>query len=282
MNKLRTIFLSAILLASGVRLQASAAFEISEPLSFDKSAPLNSEPIPVNPDQKLLIAFTASITGESTIEENARISVQVKKGFASLLQIDFLDDGGNKVGSTEVSILSKFPRIYGRVMYPPPGSKAVNLQIVPAKRENVKVEKLSVSNELPQKEKAGINPHPTFEFGDLCTYGYTLGYGGGVYTRPDGKTVLNSGFAGNSPIFPIRPDSYYEIDCRGIPYLGRKSSIMLQCFGEDLRKPIKSMRVQVSQQGVTTKLLIPKNVKRANFGFYYVILEELRVTESSK
>jgi hypothetical protein len=93
---------------------------------------------------------------------------------------------------------------------------------------------------------------------------------------------LNIGFAGTSSMFPVKAETYYEVYCQGIPHLGRKSSILLQCFGEDSKKPLKSMRVNVSQQGATTKLLLPAKTMRANFLFYHVILEELRVMESSR
>jgi hypothetical protein len=63
--------------------------------------------------------------------------------------------------------------------------------------------------------------------------------------------------------------------------LGRKSNLTLQCFGEDSKKPIKSMRVNISNSGETTKLLLPLKTKQANFLFYHVILEELRVMEAS-
>ena len=276
------ILSSLLLLAPGSRLMAAPLLDISEPLVMEKTTLLTSEAIPVDSGKKYLVTFTANTTGESTIEENMRVSIQVKKGFASQLVIEFLDNSGDKVGTTEVSILSQSPRVYARAFYPPPASVLMKLSLVPAKGEQAELQNLSVTTELPDQEKSAINPHPTFEFGNLCGYGYTLGYGGGVYTRPDGKTVLNTGFAGVSPMFPVKPATYYEISCRGIPHLGRKSNLTLQCFAEGSKKPIKSMRVNVSEQGITTKLLLPAKTNQANFLFYHVILEELRVIESSQ
>jgi hypothetical protein len=282
MNAFLSILLTLLLLAPASRLLTAPLLDFSEAIALEKPTLLTPEPIPVTPDQKFLISLTAGATGESTIEENARVAIQVKKGFASLLVIEFFDLSGTKVGVTEVSILSKSPRLYGRVFYPPPASATMKLTIVPAKGEQVELQNLRVSTEFSDSERAAINPHPTFEFGNLCNYGFALGYGGGVYTRPDGKTVLNTGFAGTSPMFPVKAETYYEVYCQGIPHLGRKSSILLQCFGEDSKKPLKSMRVNVSQQGATTKLLLPAKTMRANFLFYHVILEELRVMESSR
>ena len=281
MNSFLSILLTLLLLAPASQLHAAPLLDLSEPMDFEKLTLLTSDLIPAAPDKKYLITFTASSTGNSTIEENARVAIQVKKGFASLLLIEFFDLTGAKVGVTEVSILSKSPRLYGRVFYPPPASATMKLTIVPAKGEQVELQNLRVTTELDDPESAAINPHPIFEFGNLCNYGFALGYGGGVYTRPDGKTVLNTGFAGTSPMFPVKPETFYEIHSQGIPHLGRKSSLMLQCYGEDSNKPIKSMRVNVSETGAKTTLLMPPKTKRANFLFYHVILEELRVMESS-
>ena len=282
MNFITPIVLFLVLLAPGGRLQAAPLLEILEPLAIPKSTIITPEPIPVDPEKKYLLTFSANATGESTLEANPRIFIQVKKGFASQLVIEFFDAGGGKVGTTEVSILSKSLRVYGRAFYPPPVATHLKLNLIPAKGEQVEVQNVRVTQELPELEKAAINPHPTFEFGNLSGYGYILGHGGGIYTRPDGKTVLNTGFAGISPMFPVKPDTFYQSYCRGILPLGRKSNLTLQCFGEDSKKTIKSMRVNISQQGETTKLLLPLKTKQANFLFYHVILEELRVVESSR
>jgi hypothetical protein len=64
--------------------------------------------------------------------------------------------------------------------------------------------------------------------------------------------------------------------------MGRKSSMMIQCFKAQEVKPMKSMRVKISESGETTRLLLPPEAVRADFLFYYVILEELSVMESKK
>jgi len=282
MNFLNPTVLFLMLLAHGGQLQAAPLLEILEPLAIQKPTVLTPEPIPVDPEKKYLLTFSANTTGESTLEANARIAIQAKKGFASQLILEFFDAGGAKVGTTEVSILSQSPRVYGRAFYPPPATANLKLNLIPAKGELVEVQNVRVTQDLPELEKAAINPHPTFEFGNLSGYGFVLGYGGGIYTRPDGKTVLNTGFAGISPMFPVKAETFYDIYCQGILPLGKKSNLMLQCFGEDSKNPIKSMRVKISKQGEKTKLLVPPNTKQANFLFYHVILEELRVTESSQ
>lgn len=282
MNLLTPIVLFLVLLAQGERLQATPLFEVLEPLAIQKPTVITPEPIPVDPEKKYLLTFSANATGESTLEANPRVSIQVKKGFASQLMVEFFDAGGDKVGTADVSILSKSPRVYGRAFYPPPAAANLKLTLIPAKGEQVQVQNVRVTQDLPELEKSVINPHPKFEFGNLSGYGYILGHGGGIYTRPDGQTVLNTGFAGISPLFPVKPETYYDIYCRGVLPMGRKSNVTLQCFGEDSKKPIKSMRVNISKNGETTKLLLPPKTKQANFLFYHVILEELRVVESSR
>ena len=111
MNAFLSILLTLLLLAPASRLLTAPLLDFSEAIALEKPTLLTPEPIPVTPDQKFLISLTAGATGESTIEENARVAIQVKKGFASLLVIEFFDLSGTKVGVTEVSILSKSPRL---------------------------------------------------------------------------------------------------------------------------------------------------------------------------
>jgi hypothetical protein len=137
MNHLTPIVLFLLLLAQGERLQAAPLLEILEPLAIQKPKVITPEPIPVDPEKKYLLTFSANATGESTLEANPRISIQVKKGFASQLVIEFFDVGGGKVGTTEVSILSKSPRVYGRAFYPPTAAAKFKLTLIPAKGEQV-------------------------------------------------------------------------------------------------------------------------------------------------
>jgi hypothetical protein len=259
---------------------ADDLFQISESLTAEKAGPLNREPIPVNPGKKYQILFSASATGEQTIEENARVRMVGQKASASRARVEFLDKDSAKVTDFGIGILSQEMRAYARVLYPPGNAAFMNLYLEPAKGQKISLGKASVSTALTGREKESVNPHPTFEFGDLNSYGYQPGFGGGFFQRPDGKTVLNTGFTGQSPSFPIKGNTYYDVRVIGSPHLGRKSSLMIQCFKTQEVKPMKSMRVNISEGGVTTRLLMPPEAVRANLLFYYVILEELSVMES--
>jgi hypothetical protein len=267
---------------TGCPLMAGDLFTTSGSLTVQKAAPLNGEPIPVDPGKKYQILFLASATGEQTIEENARVRMVGQKASASRVRVEFLDKAGARVSDSGIGILSQEMRAYARVLYPPGNAACMNLYLEPAKGQQISLEKASVSPALTGREKEAVNPHPTFEFGDLNNYGYQPGFGGGFFQRPDGKTVLNTGFTGQSPSFPVKGNAYYDVRVLGLAPMGRKSSMMIQCFKAQEVKPMKSMRVKISESGETTRLLLPPEAVRADFLFYYVILEELSVMESKK
>lgn len=280
LSVIKTHAISLILCIVGCHLTAGELFQNSGGMTVRDRVQLNDQPIPVDSSRKYQIVVSAGATGMHTLEENVRVRFMVQKGSASMVRIEFLDKAGNRITDSSIGVLSRKVREYGRVFYPPFKADSMNLFLEPAKGQEMLLEKISVTDDLQGREKAAVNPHPTFEFGDLTNYGYQPGYGGGFFERPDGHTVFNTGFTGQSPFFPVRPDSYYDIHARGLPHLGRKSSMLIQCFGEEDTKPVKSMRVGVSEAGVTTRILIPGGAVRANFLFYHVILEELSVIKA--
>ena len=265
----------------GAHLMADELFKVSESMTVQKPAELTGEPIAVNPGKKYQIAISASATGEQTIEENARVRIVSQKGSTGRVRVEFLDKGGAKIADFGIGILSQEMRDYVSVLYPPENAAGMKLYLEPAKSQQISLGKAAVSQDISGKEKEAVNPHPTFEFGDLNCYGYQTGFGGGFYQRPDGKTVLNTGFTGLSPAFPVKGNTYYDVRALGLAHLGRRSSMMMQCFKAQDASPIKSMRVKIGENGEATRLLMPPEAVRANFLFYYVIIEELSVTEAT-
>ena len=174
-------------------------------------------------------------------------------------------------------VLSNAPRRYVKVFYPP--AKAASLRIFKraTKGTTIAVGKLSIWTDLEGDEAKSINPHPTFNYGDLNTYGYSFGGGGGFFTRPDGKTVWNSGFIGWSPLFPVKGGKFYKFFCKGEKSQA-KGWIWINFHDKDGKK-IKTSRIGIAPKGVETIIKTPKGTVKARLQCYYVIIEKFTVSE---
>lgn len=254
-------------------------FRKGEIVGTNKALELTVNPIPVVPQKKYGIEFTASTTGEYTIEENERIRIMRKEGKANCIQMVFYDKNQKTCSKTDLYILSGKLKKYVRIFYP--SAKAAFLRIFtrPLKGTEIAVSEIHVRTDLEGKEGECINPHTTFDYGDLNSYGYHCGGGGRFYMRPDGKTVWNTGFIGYSPFFPVQAECFYRIFCRG-----RKSQdkgwIWINFYKDD-DEIIKHATINVSAQGAMTMLKMPKEAVRARLQCYYLIIEEITVLPES-
>jgi hypothetical protein len=202
------------------------------------------------------------------------------RDIASRVRIEFYDEQGNRLPkNTDINIpvISQEFLDYVRVFYPPPEAKTLKIFLVPGKEADIASKKIVVRTDLDGKEAECINIHPSFEYGDLNFYGY----GGEFYTRPDGKTVWNSGFTGSTPFFPVKEGVSYDFSCRG--KAGEpKSFIYIGCYNTEGGKPFKSMKYGVSEKGETVKFIMPAGTVSVKLTGYYVIVEEFKVTESKE
>lgn len=280
MRKTTLLIVASSALASNA-VMAKTLFQNNENVTAEKTTTLTKTAIPVNPGQKYQISFSAGTTGDHVLEENERIRIMNHRGAASSLRIQFLDAENGTLNYGDIYVLTRNPRKYVRVFYPPTNAASMTLAAIPAKNTTLTVEKLDVSTDLTGAEGECLNPHPTFENGDVDTYGCRPGYGGRFYQRPDGTTVFKTGFLGYTPSFPVKGNTYYTVCCRGVKHRGRGSWIVLECYDGKNRRPIKEMRVNVSEKGEITKLLVPDGTVKANLRCYYVILEELRISEKN-
>lgn len=247
----------------------------------NKWVELTEAAVPVKVGSKHEISFQGSTDGKYNVEEDARIRLMNLKGVASSVRVRFYDGQGNEVkGYIDVPVITHEVADYVRAFYPPSQSVTLKVFLLPSKGAKLSVGKAAVMTDLDGKEGECINIHPVFERGDLNFYGYDPGYGGGFYTRPDGRTVWNSGFIGSSPSFPVKEGVSYDFYCRG-KNGERKASVLLNCYNAQGGKPFKNMPLKFSEKGAAETFPMPAGTVSANLTCYYVILEEFRVTESS-
>jgi hypothetical protein len=266
-------FLSIIQTVTGKDL-----FSEEKGIETNKIMELTKTAIPVEVGEKYKISFVARAGGKYVIEENERIRIMNLKYMASRARIAFYDEQGKAFNYRDVFIVSQEFHDYVQVFYPPAKAKTVKISLLPGKESNILLKKISLSTDVGERERESINPHPTFDYGDLNFYGCDSGFGGQFYTRPDGKTVWKTGFLGYSSFFPVKGDAFYDFYCRGIKYRDRKSYILLECFKVEENKPFKSMQVAISEKGEVTKLKMPPGTVYARLCCYCVIIEEFKVT----
>jgi len=242
-----------------------------------KLTELTAAEIPVEPGKKLAITFTGRTNGEFTVEKNARIRILNTSKVASALMVHFFDKSGQRLEEVKLPILTESAHEYGRVVYPPSEAKSLKLFLAPAVSAEVAVENVRVTQELEGVEAESVNPHPIFNYGDLNAYGF----GGEFFERPDGKTVWNTAFTGQTSSFPVHGGDSYELFGRGIGYSGKRSRIILQLFEEGAKRPFHTIRVGFSPDGASAKVILPEGAVSANFLGYYAIVEELKVIKAS-
>ena len=275
---LSLVILATLRIASGKDLFARA-----EPLETNKACVVAAS-IRVEPGKKHELSFAGRTDSRYSVEENARIRLMAFGPAISHVRIRFLDGQGKelKQADIEVPIITQSFTNYVRVFYPPAGAQSLSVALLPGEEGvRVSVRDMKLCADLQGKEAACINVHPDFEKGDLNFYGYRSGYGGGFYTKPDGKTVWNSGFTGATPSFPVKGNTFYDFSCRGKN--GQpKAFIYLQCYNAQSDKPFKTIKYGVSEKGEVTPFKMPAGAVSAQLTCYYVIIEEFRVVESSR
>lgn len=250
--------------------------------NIEKVTEVTATPIPIDPAKKYKIQFNGSTNGEYTIEENERIRIMNKRYKANRLRCIFYDKAGKKFSKNyfDIMVLSNKPHEYVRVFYPPAKAASLRIFLNPVKGTKITLAGITLKTDLEGIENKCLNTQPTFDYGDLNTYGYRCGGGGGFYTRPDGKTVWNTGFIGWSPFFPVQGKKYYKFFCRGKKSIG-KGWIWIDFYNKDGKK-IKHARIEFNEKGAETILKTPKGTASANLQCYYVIIEKFTVTEKKE
>ena len=280
----KCVFISLLCMyAFTVKSTEKSLFKNSKLVDIINEMELTEKPIPINPQNKYKIMFTAKATGEYTIKENARIRITQHRHNANSVNIKFYDESYQPLSKagTNIYILSQKWYKYIEIFYPPTNAAYVRIYLRPVKGESISIKKIALTTNLGGKEKAFINVHPTFEYGDLNSYGFYCAGGGRFYTRPDGKTVWSTGFAGFSPCFPVKSGKYYKLFCKGTMSQDHKAWIWINFYDKDNKK-IKHANIKISEEGIETTLKMPKGTVKAGLQPYYIIFEEFQVTEKLK
>lgn len=258
-----SLFLNIFMLVSG------------HALTVDQRTYWKEESFSISPGKKLEVHFMANTTGKYTVEKDARIRIQKLRNTSSSVNLQFFDKDDQQVEEMTLPVMTQTSMLHVRVLYPPAAAKTMRILLVPETDATLTVEDLHVSEEVHEVEAECVNLHPVFLYGDLNPYGYHSGYGGGFYKRPDGVTVWNTGFTGNSPSFPVAGGKKYSISIRGIGYAGKKSRLLLKLFKTGEKKAFHEIALKFN--GESAVLQLPEEATQARLLGYDVILEEWKI-----
>lgn len=252
---------------------------------------IETRTFPVEAGVKYKLEIAAEVAGDFVTEVNDRAHILTVQSFkyrlSSTYEIVFLDArgeeipglGGTAPGSTPTSrgfFLTNRRQAYVAVFYPP--AKAVSLKIrFQSNDRSTSIASLQLAEETAEKT---VNPNPDFRYGELNYAGWQPQRDGRLYTRPDGKTVLNVGYGGASPFFPISPGTKYHVSAIG-ESPGNKGTLNIHYY-DDAGKSIRSgFLFRPTLKGVETEVTPPPGTVMARIVMYGgVILEEFKVTQA--
>jgi len=253
-------------------------------------ASLALKPIPLKPMQKYKLTIRAAVDSKDTIESNDRILELSRMGGGrsfSSYAVTFLDKEGKKtglivrgttfVGNSGVIISSKV-NDFVHVFHSPPKVARMRLDLSPRKNklfiESIKLE--------VEKDEGTINCNPDFRYGELNPSGWRPDYDGRLYRRPDGKTIMKSGYSASSPIFPVNDHSRYSVYCKGNSYEAKTGKTTLNFYDEKggRKGSIHLFWADAMKDGGTkTGIMPPPGTFQAQVVVGHALFEELRVTK---
>jgi len=251
---------------------------------------LTLKPIAVKPLKKYKLTIRAAVDGKDTIENNDRIPEFSRMtggrrftGYA----VTFLDKEGRETGlklrgsrlvDNSGVIISRKINDFVHVFYSPPGVYKMRLDLMPRKNklliESIKVE--------VEKDEGTVNCNPDFRYGELNPSGWRPDFDGRLYRRPDGKTVLKSGYSASSPVFPVNDHSRYSFYCKGSSYEAKRGKATLHFYDENggRKGSIHLFWADAMKDGATKKgVKPPPGTFQAQVIVSRAIFEELRVTK---
>ena len=244
---------------------------------------------PVKAGVKYKLEIAAEVAGDFVTEVNDRAHIQTLQSFKNRLtstyEIIFLDAkggeipglGGTAPGTTPTSwgfFLTNRQQTYVSVFYPP--VKAVSIKIrFQSNARSTRIASLQLAEETAEKT---VNPNPDFRYGELNYTGWNPQRDGRLYTRPDGKTVLNVGYGGASPFFPLSPGTKYHVSAIG-ESPGIKGTVNIHYYDVAGKSIRSGFLFRPTLLGVETELTPPQGTAMARIVMYGgVILDEFKVT----
>lgn len=239
------------------------------------------KPMPTIPGTKHKLSFRAKMNGVNGVEDNDRAHIDMLRSYGRFLpsyQITFFDESGGEVKPHGYQrgggIVTTTWHDYVHVFHAPPKAKKALIRFWPRGR------KLSIDDVTLEEttEDGTVNCNPDFRYGELNYCGWRPARGGRLYARPDGKTVLNTGYAATSGPFPLRPEDTYRFFARG-EKTTEKGWLSLTFFGEKGKRLGSRFLLRPTPEGESVDLIPPAGTTYGAVALYSVILEELKVTK---
>lgn len=234
------------------------------------------EPVTVTPGRKYKLAFNGRVDGDFTVEHNDRahiLTLQSNGRRTAAYEILFYDMdeeilrrssyGGNGF------LLTADWHEYVNVFDVPPEAATLSVRFEPRGRA-IEIREVR----LGAADAATINRNPDFRYGELNYSGWRPAREGRLYRRPDGRTVFVPGYGGMSPLFPLRDDSTYRLEAKGLG--GR---VTLIYYGREGNRMASRHLLRPTPEGAVVELQPPEGVQSGRAVMYGVVgLELFRVT----
>ena len=249
---------------------------------------IETRSFPVEAGKKYKLEITAKVGGDFVEELNERAHILTRQSFrnrlSSTYEMVFLDTKGNEIpglGGTAPGhtpsqrgfFLTKRSQSYISVFYPPAKALALKIRFY----SNGRPTQISGLKLAVETEEGTVNPNPDFRYGELNYSGWQPQRDGRLLTRPDGKTVLNVGYGGSSPFFPLSPGTKYRVSAIGESPQG-KGTLNIQYYDHEGKSIRSGFLFRPIPEGVATELTPPPGTVLARVVMYGgVILEEFKV-----
>lgn len=245
-------------------------------------ARIETRPLPVEAGKKYRLEMAAEVAGDFVVEANDRAPILTlqshRNRLTSMYEIVFQDANGKEIpalggamASPRGFFLTHRRQPYIAVFYTP--EKAASLKVrFQTNAHATRIASLQLAEETGENT---VNPNPDFRYGELNYAGWQPQRDGRLYTRPDGKTVLNAGYGGTSPVFPLHPENKYRVFT-----VGQGKTINIQYFNKEGKSILNRFLLRPTPKGAETELTPPPGTAMARVVMYgEVILEEFKVTE---
>lgn len=242
---------------------------------------VETRPLPVEAGKKYRLEISAEVAGSFVVEANDRAHILTLQSFrqrlASTYDVVFQDANGKGIpalGGDKATLqgffLTQLRKPYIAVFYAPENAASLKVRF-----ESNGIPTRIASLQLAEETKEDtVNPNPDFRYGEWNYAGWRPQREGRLYTRPDGKTVLHTGYGGTSPVFPLQPENKYRISA-----VGEGDTINIEYFDKEGKSILRRFLLRPTPKGAETELTPPPGTAMARFYIYGTILEELKVVE---
>ncbi len=239
---------------------------------------------PVVSGKKYKLEISAETEGDFVTEKNDRAHILTlqspRSQVSSTYEVVFQNAAGEEVrgfggsapGATPLQrgfFLTNQRQPYVFVFYAPPGATGARVRFLSNGR-STRIAGLRLAEE---SDEGTVNPNPDFRYGELNYSGWQPARDGRLYTRPDGKTVMNLGYGGGSPFFPFHAETTYQVFARG----GGAKPLDIEYFDKDGKPIVRRFLIRLSEKGEETKVTPPAGTVMARVTALGALIEEFAV-----